>query len=143
MGEFTEQEKRLLQPYFTNLDKRVFVLKNLPQVVCGTLFSRYSRSKKPLRRLLLDEFMEKPEFEFDAIVGKRQGGESEIIVVAELPGVEKEELKVRVKGKTLTIDVDNPQRPYHKEISLPAKVRKEDAKSSMRNGVLEVRLKKA
>jgi HSP20 family protein len=69
--------------------------------------------------------------------------DGEIVVVAELPGVEKDELKVRVKGKTLTIDVDNPQRPYHKEISLPAKVRKEDAKSSMRNGVLEVRLKKA
>jgi HSP20 family protein len=69
--------------------------------------------------------------------------DGDIIVVAELPGVEKDELKVRVKGKTLTIDVDNPQRPYHKEISLPAKVRKEDAKSSMRNGVLEVRLKKA
>jgi HSP20 family protein len=69
--------------------------------------------------------------------------DGEIVVVAELPGVEKDELKVRVKGKTLTIDVDNPQRPYHKEISLPAKVRKEDAKSSMRNGVLEVRLKKS
>ena len=69
--------------------------------------------------------------------------DSEVIVVAELPGVEKDELKVRVKGKTLTIDVDNPQRPYHKEITLPAKVRKEDAVSSMRNGVLEVRLKKA
>jgi HSP20 family protein len=69
--------------------------------------------------------------------------DGEIIVVAELPGVEKEELKVRVKGKTLTIDVDNSQRPYHKEVSLPVKVRKENAKSSMRNGVLEVRLKKA
>jgi HSP20 family protein len=66
----------------------------------------------------------------------------EIIVVAELPGVEKDELKVRVKGQTLTIDVDNPQRPYHKELKLPTKVSKEEAKSSMRNGVLEVRLKK-
>ncbi|MHA2600576.1 MAG: archaeal heat shock protein Hsp20 [Candidatus Thorarchaeota archaeon SMTZ1-83] len=66
----------------------------------------------------------------------------EIIVVAELPGVEKDELKVRVKGQTLTIDVNNPQRPYHKELELPAKVSKEEAKSSMRNGVLEVRLKK-
>jgi HSP20 family protein len=66
----------------------------------------------------------------------------EIIVVAELPGVEKDELKVRVKGQTLTIDVNNPQRPYHTELTLPAKVSKEEAKSSMRNGVLEVRLKK-
>ncbi|MHA1813120.1 MAG: Hsp20/alpha crystallin family protein, partial [Candidatus Thorarchaeota archaeon] len=33
--------------------------------------------------------------------------------------------------------------PYHKTVELPAKVKKDDARSSMRNGVLEVRLKKA
>ncbi|MHA1951021.1 MAG: Hsp20/alpha crystallin family protein, partial [Candidatus Thorarchaeota archaeon] len=37
----------------------------------------------------------------------------------------------------------NPERPYHKVIELPAKVQKEEAKSAIRNGVLEVRLKKA
>jgi HSP20 family protein len=67
----------------------------------------------------------------------------DIVVVAELPGIEKDEIKVRVKGQILTIDVENPSRPYHKTIELPAKVKKEDAKSAIRNGVLEVRLKKA
>jgi HSP20 family protein len=67
----------------------------------------------------------------------------EIVVVAELPGVEKDEIKVRVKGMTLTIDVDNPNRPYHKQIQLPTKVKKEESKSAIRNGVLEIRLKKA
>ncbi|MFX0108581.1 MAG: archaeal heat shock protein Hsp20 [Candidatus Hodarchaeota archaeon] len=66
----------------------------------------------------------------------------EVIVVAEVPGVEKDEIKVRVKGSQLIIDVDNPERPYHTELDLPTKVKKEDAKSSLRNGVLEVRLKK-
>ncbi len=69
--------------------------------------------------------------------------DDEIIVVAELPGVEHDQVKVKVKGNNLTIDVTNPERPYHKTIELPAKVKKQDAKSSMRNGVLEVRLKKA
>ncbi|MFX1604582.1 MAG: archaeal heat shock protein Hsp20 [Promethearchaeota archaeon] len=69
--------------------------------------------------------------------------DGEIIVVAELPGVEKDEIKVRIKGTTLTIHVDNPNRPYHKDIELPSRVQKEDAKSAIRNGVLEVRLKKA
>ena len=69
--------------------------------------------------------------------------DDEIIVVAEVPGVEKEEIKVRIKGTTLTIHADNPERPYHKVIELPSKVQKEDAKSAIRNGVLEVRLKKA
>ena len=69
--------------------------------------------------------------------------DDEIIVVAEVPGVEKEEIKVRIKGTTLTIHADNPDRPYHKVIELPSRVQKEDAKSAIRNGVLEVRLKKA
>lgn len=69
--------------------------------------------------------------------------DDEIIVVAEVPGVEKEEIKVRIKGTTLTIHADNPERPYHKVIELPSRVQKEDAKSAIRNGVLEVRLKKA
>ncbi len=69
--------------------------------------------------------------------------DGEIVVVAEVPGVEKDEIRVKVKGTTLTIHADNPARPYHKEVELPAKVSKEDAKSAIRNGVLEVRLKKA
>jgi HSP20 family protein len=69
--------------------------------------------------------------------------DGEIIVVAEVPGVDKDEIKVRVKGTALTIHSDNPNRPYHKEVNLPAKVSREEARSAIRNGVLEVRLKKA
>ena len=69
--------------------------------------------------------------------------DDEIIVVAEVPGVERDEIKVRIKGTTLTIHADNPNRPYHKVIELPSNVQKEQAKSAIRNGVLEVRLKKA
>ena len=69
--------------------------------------------------------------------------DDEIIVVAELPGVERDEIKVRIKGTVLTIHVENPSRPYHKEIELPGNVKKELAKSAIRNGVLEVRLKRA
>ncbi|MFW9793155.1 MAG: archaeal heat shock protein Hsp20 [Candidatus Thorarchaeota archaeon] len=69
--------------------------------------------------------------------------DDEIIVVAEVPGVERDEIKVRIKGTTLTIHSDNPKRPYHKVVDLPGNVQKEDAKSAIRNGVLEVRLKRA
>ena len=47
----------ILRPYFTNLDGPVFALVNLPEVVKGALFARYSRSDKSLRRLFLDEFV--------------------------------------------------------------------------------------
>jgi thymidylate synthase ThyX len=53
---FSPEESRALAPYFTNLDRPVFALTNLPEVVKGALFARYSRSAKSLRRLFLDEF---------------------------------------------------------------------------------------
>lgn len=54
---FTPEERQALAPYFTNLDGPVFALVNLPEVVKGALFARYSRSAKSLRRLFLDEFL--------------------------------------------------------------------------------------
>jgi thymidylate synthase ThyX len=53
---FTEAETGIIAPFFTNLDRPVFVLVNLPETVKGALFARYSRSPKSLRRLFLDEF---------------------------------------------------------------------------------------
>src|SRR5262247_1863112 len=55
---FSADERRVLAPHFTNLDGPVFALVNLPEVVKGALFARYSRSAKSLRRLFLDEFRE-------------------------------------------------------------------------------------
>ena len=55
--EFTSAEGDVLRRYFTNLDGPVFALVNLPEVVKGALFARYSRSPKSLRRLFLDEFV--------------------------------------------------------------------------------------
>jgi len=55
---FTPAEREALTPYFTNVDRPVFALVNLPEVVKGALFARYSRSAKSLRRLFLDEFLD-------------------------------------------------------------------------------------
>jgi thymidylate synthase ThyX len=54
---FTPDEAAVLRRYVTNLDQPVFALVNLPEVVKGALFARYSRSPKSLRRLFLDEFV--------------------------------------------------------------------------------------
>jgi thymidylate synthase ThyX len=53
---FTGEERARLAPYFTSVEGPVFALVNLPEVVKGALFARYSRSAKSLRRLFLDEF---------------------------------------------------------------------------------------
>src|SRR2546428_7716993 len=67
--EFTEAESAVLGRYFTNLDRSVFALRNLPEVVKGALFSRYSRTEKSLRRVLLDEFINEPDSGFDRLAG--------------------------------------------------------------------------
>jgi thymidylate synthase ThyX len=55
---FSEAERTRLAPHFTNLDRPVFALVNLPETVKGALFARYSRYQGTLRRLFLDEFAE-------------------------------------------------------------------------------------
>lgn len=53
---FSDDERATLAPHFTNLDRSVFGLLNLPETVKGALFARYSRYQGTLRRLFLDEF---------------------------------------------------------------------------------------
>ncbi|PIN84784.1 MAG: thymidylate synthase [Candidatus Diapherotrites archaeon CG11_big_fil_rev_8_21_14_0_20_37_9] len=68
MDKFTNEEAEILKPFFSNLDKDIFVLVNLPEVVKGALFSRYSRTAKSIRRLLLDEFINDEKMGFKEIV---------------------------------------------------------------------------
>src|SRR6266576_3683891 len=51
------------------MDRPVFALRNLPEVVKGALFSRYSRTEKSLRRVLLDEFINEPDSGFQHLSG--------------------------------------------------------------------------
>ena len=64
---FTPEESEVLNRFFTNIDRPVFGVVNLPEVVKGALFARYSRSPKSLRRLFLDEFVADPETGIDAM----------------------------------------------------------------------------
>src|SRR5438552_8554391 len=81
---FADAERALLAPFVTNLDGPIFGLRNLPEVVKGALFSRYSRSDKSLRRILLAEFIQAPESGFAAIVGgERATGADQIVAVGQ------------------------------------------------------------
>lgn len=71
--EFTPEEADVLRRYFTNLDAPVFALVNLPEVVKGALFARYSRSHKSLRRLFLDEFVGELDVSGDAGIDATMG----------------------------------------------------------------------
>lgn len=68
--------------------------------------------------------------------------DGEVKVIVELPGVEKEDIKLHGTEDTLAISVDVPQRKYYKEVELPAKVESKQAKASYKNGVLDVTIPK-
>ena len=74
---FTAEEQAVLRPHFTNLDRPVFCLVNLPETVKGALFARYSRYPGTLRRLFLEEFaadVPSGERPFDGVEGERAAG---------------------------------------------------------------------
>jgi thymidylate synthase ThyX len=81
---FTDEERELLAPHFTNLDRPVFCLINLPETVKGALFARYSRYPGTLRRLFIEEFADdvpdgaRP---FDGTEGERAAGLYERVFV--------------------------------------------------------------
>jgi thymidylate synthase ThyX len=81
---FTDEERALLAPHVTNLDRPVFCLINLPETVKGALFARYSRYPGTLRRLFLEEFaadVPPGSRPFDGAEGERAAGLYERVFV--------------------------------------------------------------
>jgi len=74
--EFTAEETAVLSRFFTNTTEPVFALINLPEVVKGALFARYSRTTRSLRRLFLDEFHHAPELGIAHLAEAQDDGEA-------------------------------------------------------------------
>lgn len=68
--------------------------------------------------------------------------ENAVKVLAELPGVNKEDISLFLSDNVLTINVDTPERRYHKELSLPGEVDESSVRSTYTNGILETVLTK-
>jgi HSP20 family protein len=64
----------------------------------------------------------------------------EVKVIAEMPGVNREDISVTVTEKSVTISVDREDRRYYKELDLPGLVDPKGARSNYNNGVLEITL---
>ncbi len=74
--EFSDSQLKIIEKYVTNTKSRIFCLRNLPEVIKGALFSRYSRSSLGLRSLLLKEFILNEETAFSSISGVFEDAES-------------------------------------------------------------------
>ncbi len=68
--EFTDSQIKVLEQFVTNTKDNIFALRNLPEVIKGALFSRYSRSTLGLRSLLLKEFIQSEDTNFALIAGQ-------------------------------------------------------------------------
>ena len=68
--------------------------------------------------------------------------DGEVKIIAELPGVEKKDVKLHGTENTLTISVDTSQRKYYKDVKMPTKIDPKKAKSNYKNGVLEITIPK-
>lgn len=69
--------------------------------------------------------------------------DDEVVVVAELAGFSRENLRVTTKDKQLILSAEALNRKYYKSLNLPSQVIQNTLRTAYKNGVLEVRLKKA
>ncbi len=64
--------------------------------------------------------------------------DEEVRVIADLPGVEKEQIELECDGEVLTISAGTDHRQYDERVSLPTRVNEHTASATYNNGVLEV-----
>ena len=64
--------------------------------------------------------------------------DKEVKIVAEMPGIKKENIKINAYENSVEIISNDPQRKYHKVIDLPPEADIETVKSTYNNGILEV-----
>ena len=96
-------------------------------------------------RAVKEKEKEKPEFKIaetrEPIVDVFDE-KDHVLIVAELPGVLEESIKLNLKGDILILEAGDEKRKYSKEILLPAKVDFEQRETNFKNGILEIKLKK-
>jgi HSP20 family protein len=64
--------------------------------------------------------------------------DKEVKVILEMPGVNKENIKINVHDNSVEVKSDDPQRKYHETIDLPPETDMETAQSTYKNGILEI-----
>ena len=69
-------------------------------------------------------------------------GEKDVRVLAELRGVKEEDIRIDAKADSVSINIDTETRKYHGELKMPCNVSTDDIKTSLKNGILEIILRK-
>lgn len=161
-SDFDEMFERMFQDMARDIPKDMMKEKKLPDGSTirqfGPFVYGYSMSVGPDGKPIIQEFgnvkpskrpgmfgFEQPALEptdsREPLVDVINEAE-QVRVLAELPGVEKSDIKTTISEDMLTIKVETPTRKYYKEVQLPAGVDPESSKANYNNGVLEINLRK-
>jgi HSP20 family protein len=159
MKEMEEEMQRSFRELEPNLPKHMVRKKKMPDGTeiseFGPFIYGYSMTLGPDGKPIIREFGNVRPSGFPqsrtgfSLAGVREPlvdilDEGEVLkVIAEMPGVEKENVKVEATSDSLTISADRDGTRYYKEVELPSEVDPNSAKSTCKNGVLEVTLKKS
>jgi HSP20 family molecular chaperone IbpA len=115
--------------------------RNSPQTF-QTKGSRVRRQSYPYRYRVQKVSAEKKLREPRPLADVLEGND-DIVVVAEFAGFRKEDLRINLKNQRLTLSAEVLDRKYHKSLNLPKRVIPSTLCTTYKNGVLEIRLKKA
>lgn len=63
-----------------------------------------------------------------------------IYITVELPGIERDNIDIQLNEQSVIIDVNTPERKYHKEVEVSAKTKTEELKAAYKNGILDITL---
>ncbi len=144
---FSEQFKELEKDIPRNLVREKRLPDGRVRKEIGPIVYGYSMTVGPDGKPIVREFGNVRRGEgtlWKAIQDKREplidvmSSDKEVRVIAEVPGVNKEDINVTVNEKSLVLLVDTQSRKYHKELELPGVVDPQGARSNFNNGVLEI-----
>jgi HSP20 family protein len=146
--EFEHLFQKMMQP-FKGLDKVWDSMRSSDNAqTFGPYYYGYSLTVGPDGKPMVKEYgnvqpslMQKSETRepfADVIVDDK---EKVLKIVAEMPGVEKKDIKIEVIGHTVNLDAENGDKKYHTKIPIKQKVDEDSAKATYSNGILEVKFK--
>ena len=123
--DFEQQKRAFTQPYFYGYHVTIGN-EAYPHVIQhGTKIPGLTTSD--VREPFVDEVVDK--------------GSNTLKLIAEMPGVDKKDIKVTIEGKYAKISAEHGERKYHAQIPLKYKVDENSAKATYANGILEVSIR--
>ncbi|TLX96397.1 MAG: Hsp20/alpha crystallin family protein [Thaumarchaeota archaeon] len=147
-NEFDSLLRRMMRP-FKELDEMWDEMKTSGNVqTFGPYYYGYSMTVGPDGKPVVKEYgnvrpgllptAESREPLVDVIVDDK---EKVLKLVAEMPGVEKKDIKIEVIDRTINIDAERGDRKYHTKVPIKHKVDEDSVKATYANGILEVSFK--